>query len=247
MAFRNLAREYSTTTGTSDCVLTGAVPGCNTWELAGIANGETVRYGIITYSLTNNRPTHSEVGIGTYNTATNTLTRGTVESSTAAGAKITLTGLSEVYICPTALDFNSGGNPFASYYQNGSATAVTNNTDNALLDLDTERVDLNGISALAADTVTITGSGWYEVHGLVGVAAGAAFNGYIAAYTDKQADAPKKIYVTADAIQSDTIVLPPALFLVTTTGTVTVRLDNHSGQTVNGSVYELTITKKAGL
>ena len=57
MPFRNLAREYSTTTGTSNCVLSGAVPGCNTWDLAGVANGEIVRYGIITYSTTTNRPT----------------------------------------------------------------------------------------------------------------------------------------------------------------------------------------------
>ena len=55
MPYRNLAREYSTTPGTSDCVLTGAVPGCNTWDLAGVVTGEVVRYGIITYSTTTNR------------------------------------------------------------------------------------------------------------------------------------------------------------------------------------------------
>jgi hypothetical protein len=104
MAFHNLAREYSTTTGTSDAVLTGAVPGFNTWELAGVTNGETVRYGITTYDTASHRPTHSEVGTGTYNTGTNTLARTTVISSTNAGSKITLTGLSEVFITFLAED-----------------------------------------------------------------------------------------------------------------------------------------------
>src|SRR3990172_9514251 len=113
MPYRNLAREYSTTPGTSDCVLTGAVPGCNTWDLAGVVTGEVVRYGIITYSTTTNRPTHSEIGVGTYTTSTKTLARTTVESSTAAGAKITLTGLSEVYITPLTSDFPVSWLPYA--------------------------------------------------------------------------------------------------------------------------------------
>lgn len=106
MTFHNLAREYTTTTGTADCVLTGAVPGCNTWVLAGVTNGESVRYGIITYDTSTHRPTHSEVGTGTFNTGTLTLARTTVEGSTNAGAKIVLTGLSEVYICPAASYYN---------------------------------------------------------------------------------------------------------------------------------------------
>lgn len=159
MAFRNLAREYSTTTGTSNCVLSGAVPGCNTWELAGIANGETVRYGIITYSTTTNRPTHSEVGIGTYDTATNTLTRATVESSTAAGAKITLTGLSEVFINPAAADMNA----LAAYTHNGAVTVIAD-AANAFLDIDTETVDHGGMCSLSGgNTITFAAVGYYDV------------------------------------------------------------------------------------
>lgn len=102
MTFHNLAREYTETTGTSDCVLTTAVPGCNTWDNAGVTNGEVVNYGIITYSLTTHRPTHTEIGTGTYTTSTKTLARTTVHSSTNSGSKITLTGLSEVFITPPA-------------------------------------------------------------------------------------------------------------------------------------------------
>jgi hypothetical protein len=162
MAFRNLAREYTTTTGTSNCVLSGAVPGCNTWENAGVANGEVVRYGIITYDTSTHRATHSEVGLGTYTTADNTLARTTVESSTNSGSKITLTGLSEVYICPTALDLNNGTNLWASYYRSGAATAV-NTGASGFIAIDTEWADPASIATLASDTVTVTYSGYYDI------------------------------------------------------------------------------------
>src|SRR3990167_10891399 len=106
MAIHNLAREYSTTTGISNAVLTGAVPGFNTWDNAGVTNGETVRYGIKTYSLTTGRPTHSETGTGTYTTSTKTVARTTVISSTNGGSKITLAGLSEVFITAITPDIN---------------------------------------------------------------------------------------------------------------------------------------------
>jgi len=247
MAFRNLAREYTTTTGTSDVVLTGAVPGCNTWEDAGVTNSEIVRYGITTYNLSNNRATHREVGTGSYNTATNTLARTTVESSTAAGAKITLTGLSQVYILPTALDFNSGGNPFASYTQNGSATTVANTASDDELDLDTEVVDANGLATLASDIVTINVPGWYEITGFVGVTSGANWNGYIEVYNNWQFAYEKHIYVTANAVASDSFVLPPTLIQITTTGNVSVGLNNQSGQSVTATVFELTIKKLGNL
>ena len=107
MAFRNLARETTATTGTASVVLVAAVAGCNTFDLAGVATGETVHYGIITYSPTTGAPTHSEVGVGVYTTATKTMTRATVTSSTNAGAKIDLTGVSEVFIAPAAGDLAS--------------------------------------------------------------------------------------------------------------------------------------------
>src|SRR5215212_9180276 len=109
MSFHNLAREYTITTGTSDCVLSGAVPGCNTWDNAGVTNAEAVEYSIITYSTTTHRATGTECGSGTYTTSTKTLARTTVESSTNAGSKITLTGLSEVFIIPLASDLAGFG------------------------------------------------------------------------------------------------------------------------------------------
>ncbi len=247
MAYHDLAGEYTTTTGTSNCVLSGAVPGFNTWELAGVTDGETVKYRITTFSTTTNRPTHSETGKGTYATATNTLTRGTVEASTNAGAKIVLTGLSEVYVVASALDFNSGINPFASYYQDGAATSVTNTTANATLDMDTEWVDANGLATLATDIVTVNIPGWYMLTATVGVTAGAALNGYVDVYHSQQSDNTRGIYATADAILRDTFTLPPTLFQNTTTTPLTVKLSNFSGQTVTATVFELTIVKVGNL
>lgn len=106
MTFHNIARMYTETTGTGTVTLTTAVPGCLTFDLAGVSNAEVVRYGMITYSLTTNRPTHTEVGTGTYTTSGTTLSRTTVESSTNGGSKITLTGLTEVYLCPLASDLD---------------------------------------------------------------------------------------------------------------------------------------------
>lgn len=98
MAFHNLAREYTVTTGTASMVLTGAVPGYNTFELSGVTNSETIHYRVTTFDTLTHRPTHSETGEGVYTTADNTLTRATVEQSTNGGSKIELTGLSEVWI-----------------------------------------------------------------------------------------------------------------------------------------------------
>ena len=235
MPYRNLAREYSTTTGTSDCVLTGAVPGCNTWELAGITNGEVVRFGIITYSLTNNRPTHSEISLGAYNTATNTVARTTVESSTNAGAKIVLTGLSEVYICPSRKDLPV----FASYY--GSTLVVNDTVDNALLDVDTEWTDEHGLATLAADVITINYPCWASISMHVTFDAASAFNGYVHVECNQYGQGTRKGYTTAMGILADTIFLGPFLFNVTTTQAVSFQFDNHLGANANTIINDVQI------
>lgn len=98
MAFHNLAKELSTTLGTADAVVSGAIAGFNTLEDAGVTDGETINYGIVTFDITTHRPTFSEVGIGVYDVATKTVTRASVVDSTNGGAKIVLTGLSWVFI-----------------------------------------------------------------------------------------------------------------------------------------------------
>jgi hypothetical protein len=86
----NLARMTTATVGTGTITLGSAVAGFLTFALAGVANGDTVSYGI---SDGNN----SEVGTGVYTSAGTTLTR-TVTASTNGGAAISLSGSAQVYI-----------------------------------------------------------------------------------------------------------------------------------------------------
>ena len=109
MAFYNLARMYTTTTGTGVITLTTAVPGFKTFANAGVPDSDSdVSYGLITYDLVTHRPVGSECGIGQF-TAPSTFTRHTVESSTDSDdSAIDLTGLTEIYLCPIASDLNTG-------------------------------------------------------------------------------------------------------------------------------------------
>lgn len=95
----DLARMYTTTTGTGNVTLTTAVPGCKTFAASGISDSDTVNYGIITYDLTTHRPLRSETGLGKYIASGTILQRNTVLHSTDSDdSAIDLTGLSEVYI-----------------------------------------------------------------------------------------------------------------------------------------------------
>lgn len=96
----NLARMYTETTGTGTLTLTTAVPGFNTFADAGVASGSTITYAIYCGP-------HREIGAGVYTASGLTLTRATVYSSTNGGAKISLTGRSEVFITPAAEDLAS--------------------------------------------------------------------------------------------------------------------------------------------
>jgi len=96
----NLARMYTETTGTGTLTLTTAVPSFLSFDAAGVANGATVTYAIYCGP-------HREIGAGVYTASGLTLTRATVYSSTNAGAKISLTGRSEVFITAAKEDFDS--------------------------------------------------------------------------------------------------------------------------------------------
>ncbi len=242
MPFHNLAREYSTTTGTSDAVLTGAVPGCNTWETAGVTNGEIVRYGIITYSTTSNRPTHSEVGLGAYNTSTNTIARTTVESSTNGGSKITLTGLSEVFISPTTADLP---NMFAIASSNYDATAILT-TANAVLDLDTELTDDFGLITLASDIATVTYAGWYDLLAVVSfdITATAAGNIGVAILNNGSSDDTFSFVPVYNGATLAGVTTDSKCSVYLTAGqTVQVKLYNNTSNTVSAYVQELRITR----
>jgi hypothetical protein len=84
-------KETTITTGTADVVLGGTFGGFTTFALA-IGNNNSTFYGIETSDG------NYEVGVGTYTSADNTLSRDTVLSSSNSGSKITLTGVSTVFV-----------------------------------------------------------------------------------------------------------------------------------------------------
>jgi hypothetical protein len=102
----NLARMTTATTGTGTITLGSAVSGFLTFALAGVANGETVSYGI-------KDGANSEVGTGTYTSAGTTLTRS-VTKSTNSDSAISLSGSAEVYITARKEDILNAADPLTS-------------------------------------------------------------------------------------------------------------------------------------
>jgi hypothetical protein len=106
MALHDLARMTSTTTGTGTLTLGAAVSGFLTFALAGVADGELVRYSIRDGSS-------SEAGLGTYTASGTTLARTTIISSTNGGSAISCSGNQQVFITALKSDFPVGWQPYA--------------------------------------------------------------------------------------------------------------------------------------
>ena len=86
-------RETTTTTGTGAVTLLGAVTGYQTF-LATVGNANTTYY-----CISGQGTSLWEVGIGTYTTSTNTLSRNTVLSSSNAGSLVNLSaGTYDVFV-----------------------------------------------------------------------------------------------------------------------------------------------------
>ena len=97
--FYDLARVFSSTTGTSSLLLGNAVPGFLTFADAGASDGDGITYCIRDGS-------NSEIGRGTlsYSGGLWYLARTTVLQSTNADAKISCTGAQEVFITLSSMD-----------------------------------------------------------------------------------------------------------------------------------------------
>lgn len=86
-------KETTTSTGTTAITLAGAATGFQTF-LAAIGNANTTYYTIADQTGTN-----WEVGIGTYTSAGNTLSRDTVLASSNSGSLVTFTaGTKDVFV-----------------------------------------------------------------------------------------------------------------------------------------------------
>lgn len=98
-------KETTTTTGTSSVVLGGTIDASKTFSAA-IGDGNS------TYYCIESPDGNFEVGIGTYTSATNSLSRDTIISSSNSGSKISLVGVSNVFCTqpgPKAVFINSVG------------------------------------------------------------------------------------------------------------------------------------------
>jgi hypothetical protein len=95
------ALDFSTTTGTADLVLSGtSATGYQTFGAAGL-DGATVDYVVEALNADGSQQGTWEKGQGVYTHATKTLTRATVQASSAGGAKVTLpAGNKRVFVPP---------------------------------------------------------------------------------------------------------------------------------------------------
>lgn len=89
-------KESSTTTGTGNISLGGAISGFITFSSV-FSNGSNMYYCIADQSASN-----WEVGVGTYNTSGNTLSRTTVLASSNSGSKVNFTSMSLFVFCTAA-------------------------------------------------------------------------------------------------------------------------------------------------
>ena len=111
----NRAKMSTSTTGTGTITLGSAEAGYQTFDAAGITNGQTVRYVVEDGS-------NFEIGSGTYTTSGTTLTRTVTESNNSDNA-ITLSGAAKVFLAATVADLyiNDGANSLTT---TGTITAV---------------------------------------------------------------------------------------------------------------------------
>jgi len=143
-------RETTTTTGTGAVTLLGAVTGYQTF-LATVGNANTTYY-----CISGQGTSLWEVGIGTYTTSTNTLSRTTVLSSSNAGSLVNLSaGTYDVFVTypsEKAVYLDSSNNVQPSL---GAAT-FTSITDSGLT---SGRVTYATTGGLLTDSANLTFSG----------------------------------------------------------------------------------------
>jgi hypothetical protein len=147
-------QETTTSTGTASVLLSGAVNGYQTFT-AGVGNGNTCYYTIY-----DNTSFAWEVGIGTYTTSPNTLTRNTILSSSNSGSAINLAGNTAAvwvdYPSERAVYKDASGNTSLTTANIGTATVGT--------------LTATSLTSTAASFTTITSGTWNG--GIIGMTYG---------------------------------------------------------------------------
>jgi hypothetical protein len=172
MALHDLAKVSTATTGAGTIALGPAVPGFLTFALAGVADQETVSYGIFDpVSIA------SEAGHGVYSAAGATLTRAPVASSNG-GAAINLSGSAIVVLTVLAEDIVPNIVSTAVAYTAKNNDVVQANTANGGFPVTLPANPARGAQVAVHDT-----AGTFATNNLSVLGNGAPINGGAGAYT----------------------------------------------------------------
>ena len=160
-------KESTVTTGTGNIALGGAVVNFETFS-ANLSNGDTTYYAIV--DNTNNA---FEVGLGTYNSSGNTLSRSVIASSNSNSAVNLGVGTKEVFITAPASKMaflDASGNLIST--GGTSLMEVANDTTPQL----GGNLDVNGNSIVSTSNaniaITPNGTGQVMLDGNVGIESG---------------------------------------------------------------------------
>lgn len=114
LQIQDRVKETTTTTGTGDITLAGAMKGFRAFGSV-CADGDTCWYALQAVDAIGNPSGAWEVGVGTYHTTPNTLTRTTILASSNAGAAVNLpAGTTQCWIDLPAERILSLGSPTLS-------------------------------------------------------------------------------------------------------------------------------------
>lgn len=122
-ALANLARVFTSSTGTGDIVLGNPVPGYVSFTQGGINDTDVLSYGIAVYA-DNGTVLASEVGSATYDLATNSLTGRTPVTSTNSNNAISLPAGAQIHVFVTATASDIGGAGTVTSFSAGDLSPV---------------------------------------------------------------------------------------------------------------------------
>lgn len=155
-------RETTTTTGTAAFVMVGAVAGFRTFSSV-MSNGDTTYYAAVTTSGSS-----WEVGIGTYVSASNSLTRSTILSSSNAGSAVSF-GAGSKYIFITQPSERN-------VYVDGTNVVAANGATVPNSLLANSSITINGNTVSLGGSTTITAAAPYALTIGTGLS-GTSYNG----------------------------------------------------------------------
>jgi len=206
---------------------------------------------LITYDLITHRPTGSECGLGKYIASGTTFQRNTIYNSTDSDdSAIDLTGLTEIYLGPTALSYNAGFNPFAQYKSPVDEVTILN-TAAGTVPIDSATFDDYALGTFvdSDDKITINDAGWYSIFASVGhYSNGSDYNGkiYIGFINGGLVNTGEiRTYATAQVINSDETIISIPMYHATLDDTsfIQIGITNNTGQSIQGYLNHIALIR----